>query len=114
MLSPHASGLLTVGPLIDSVTARGGVTATDSVAPETIPNTTTTDDRPARATTRFVRTVAAFRLGRGEGATGQGGQLAVEPLRPLQVRRVPDVVVPRRLGDRAGGQDVLGHRGQYD
>jgi hypothetical protein len=46
----------------------------------------------------------------GADASRELGELAIEPLRLLQVREVTDVVVPRRLGGRAGGEDVLGHR----
>ena len=47
---------------------------------------------------------------RGADASRELSELAIEPLRLLQVRQVADVVVPRRLGGRAGGEDVLGHR----
>src|SRR5512146_3249227 len=63
---------------------------------------------------RPSRDEAAARWLSGADAAGQRGQLAVEALGLLQVRQVADTFVPRGLGGRADGEDVLGHRRKHD
>src|SRR4051812_15339660 len=47
-------------------------------------------------------------------SAGERGELAIEALGRLEVRRVPDAVVPGDRGARADLQHVLGHRRQHD